>query len=200
MNSTQSPVYHTSVEQKRHAQDVARRQRMGKQMPKLREMLREKYRKRIIETRKKCTDSNREIQLTELREMIRLELSELEHDLELEQLILDELLSDVNEWYALGEQNLETLYVEPDDEQQQLKEVLCPVCQVKSLQREKKGYLCECGVQFQHSADLDELQKLLHQQIASHELKCTQALRFFIEPSSGHLYNMCGSCDYFSSV
>jgi len=41
MNSTQNPIYHTSVEQKRHAQDVAKRQRMGKQMPKLREMLRE---------------------------------------------------------------------------------------------------------------------------------------------------------------
>lgn len=41
MNSTQSPVYRTSVEQKRHAQEVAKRQRMGNQMPRLREMLRE---------------------------------------------------------------------------------------------------------------------------------------------------------------
>lgn len=83
MNTAQSPVYQTSVEQKRHAQDVAKRKRMGAQMPKLREMLREvcmqdftakvtitiedfqsqKYRKRIIETRNKCTDVNRDIQL-----------------------------------------------------------------------------------------------------------------------------------------
>ncbi|XP_016990274.1 RIP-like protein [Drosophila rhopaloa] len=197
MNSTQNPVYHTSVEQKRHAQDVAKRQRMGMQMPKLREILREKYRKRIIETRNKCTDANREIQLSELRDILRLELSEFEADLELEQLILDELLSDVNEWYALGEKNVETLYVEPDQKQ---KDVLCPVCQIKSLQRLKGAFTCECGIQFEHSANGEQLQELLQQQIASHELQCTQALRFFIEPSSGHLYNMCGSCDYFSSV
>ncbi|XP_016945414.3 RIP-like protein [Drosophila suzukii] len=197
MNSTQNPIYHTSVEQKRHAQDVAKRQRMGKQMPKLREMLREKYRKRIIETRNRCTDANREIQLSELRDILRLELSELEKDVELEQLILEELLADVNEWYALGEKNLETLYVEPDEKQ---KDVLCPVCQIKSLRRHKGAFICECGIQFEHSANMEQLQVLLQQQIASHELNCTQALRFFIEPSSGQLYNMCGSCDYFSSV
>ncbi|XP_016965363.1 RIP-like protein [Drosophila biarmipes] len=197
MNSTQSPVYHTSVEQKRHAQDVAKRQRMGMQMPRLREMLREKYRKRIIETRNKCTDANREIQLSELRDILRLELSELEKDVELEQLILEELLADVNEWYALGEKNLETLYVEPDEKP---RDVLCPVCQIKSLRRHKAGFNCECGIQFEHSANMEQLQVLLQQQIANHELNCTQALRFFIEPSSGHLYNMCGSCDYFSSV
>ncbi|XP_044251022.1 RIP-like protein [Drosophila takahashii] len=197
MNSTQNPVYHTSVEQKRHAQDVAKRQRMGMQMPKLREMLREKYRKRIIETRHKCTDANREIQLSELREILRLELSELEKDVELEELILEELLSDVNEWYALGEQNLETLYAEADEKP---KDVLCPVCQIKTLRRHKGSFICECGIQFEHSANVEQLQVLLQQQIASHELNCTQALRFFIEPSSGHLYNMCGSCDYFSSV
>ncbi|XP_017120675.1 RIP-like protein [Drosophila elegans] len=197
MNSTQSPVYHTSVEQKRHAQDVAKRQRMGMQMPKLREMLREKYRKRIIETRNRCTDANREIQLSELKDILRLELNEMEADLELEQLILDELLSDVNEWYALGEKNLETLFVEPDEEQ---KNVLCPVCQIKTLSRLKTAFVCECGIQFEHAANEKQLQELLHQQITSHELQCTQALRFFIEPSSGHLYNMCGCCDYFSSV
>ncbi|KAH8260387.1 hypothetical protein KR026_010883 [Drosophila bipectinata] len=198
MNTAQSPVYQTSVEQKRHAQDVAKRKRMGAQMPKLREMLREKYRKRIIETRNKCTDANRDIQLSELKEILRLELSEFEHDLELEQLVLDELLSDVNEWYALGEQNVETLYEESEDGQP--KDVLCPVCLVKPLQRGKANYNCECGVQFEHSATMEELQGLLNKQISAHELHCTQALRFFIEPSSGQLYNMCGSCDYFSSV
>ncbi|XP_043068624.1 RIP-like protein [Drosophila bipectinata] len=198
MNTAQSPVYQTSVEQKRHAQDVAKRKRMGAQMPKLREMLREKYRKRIIETRNKCTDANRDIQLSELKEILRLELSEFEHDLELEQLVLDELLSDVNEWYALGEQNVETLYEESEDGQP--KDVLCPVCLVKPLQRGKANYNCECGVQFEHSATMEELEGLLHKQISAHELHCTQALRFFIEPSSGQLYNMCGSCDYFSSV
>ncbi|EDV32269.1 uncharacterized protein Dana_GF14134 [Drosophila ananassae] len=198
MNTAQSPVYQTSVEQKRHAQDVAKRKRMGANMPKLREMLREKYRKRIIETRNKCTDDNRDIQLSELKEILRLELSEFEHDLELEQLVLDELLSDVNEWYALGEQNVETLYEESEDGQP--KDVLCPVCLVKPLQRGKGNYNCECGVQFEHSATMEELEGLLDKQISTHELQCTQALRFFIEPSSGQLYNMCGSCDYFSSV
>ncbi|EDW52362.1 RIP-like protein [Drosophila sechellia] len=197
MNSTQSPVYRTSVEQKRHAQDVAKRQRLGNKMPRLREMLREKYRKRIIETRNRCTDAQREIQMSELREILRLELSELEKDVELEELILEELLSDVNEWYALGEKNLETLYVEPDEQQ---KEVLCPVCQLKNLRHHKGAFICECGIRFEHSANMEQLQILLQQQIASHELQCTQALRFFIEPASGLLYDMCGSCDYFSSV
>lgn len=129
---------------------------------------------------------------------MRLELSEFEHDIELEQLVLDELLSDVNEWYAMGEQNVETLYEESEDGQP--KDVLCPVCLVKPLQRGKGNYNCECGVQFEHSATMEELEGLLHKQISAHELQCTQALRFFIEPSSGQLYNMCGSCDYFSSV
>ncbi|XP_017042715.1 RIP-like protein [Drosophila ficusphila] len=197
MNSTQSPVYQTSVEQKRHAQDVAKRKRMGMQMPKLREMLREKYRKRIIETRNKCTDANREIQLSELRDILRLELTEMEADLELEQLILEELLSDVNEWYALGEKNLEDLYEEPNEKQN---EVLCPVCQMKALHHHKGEFICECGIRFQHSANLEQLQELLKKQITSHELQCTHALRFFIDPSSGHLYSMCGNCDFFSSV
>ncbi|KAH8410540.1 hypothetical protein KR009_000190 [Drosophila setifemur] len=197
--NTQNTVYHTSVEQKRHAQDAAKRKRtVGVQMPRLREMLREKCRKRIIETRKNCTDTNRKIQLSELKEILRLELNEFDQDLELEQLILDELLSDVNEWYALGEQNVETLYEEPDNKQQKV--VLCPVCLMKPLQRRKTAYICECSVQFEHSADMEELEILLHKQIACHELQCTQALRFFIEPSSGHLYTMCGSCDYFSSI
>lgn len=135
---------------------------------------------------------------TELKEILRLELSEFEHDLELEQLVLDELLSDVNEWYALGEQNVETLYEESEDGQP--KDVLCPVCLVKPLQRGKGNYNCECGVHFEHSATMEELEGLLDKQISTHELQCTQALRFFIEPSSGQLYNMCGSCDYFSSV
>ncbi|KAH8287876.1 hypothetical protein KR018_005515 [Drosophila ironensis] len=198
MNQTASPVYRTSAEQKRHAQDVARRKRMGMQMPKLREVLRQKFRQRIIDTRNKCNDAHRGIQLDELKEILRLELSELEHDVELEQLILEELLSDVNEWYALGEQSVETLYEEPDEGQP--KDVLCPVCLIKPLKRLKSHFACECGVRFEHPASLDKLEELLHKQIASHELQCTQALRFFIEPSSGHLYNMCGSCDYFSSV
>ncbi|SPP85724.1 RIP-like protein [Drosophila guanche] len=196
MSSPQaSPVYRTSVEQKRHAQDVAKRHRMG--MPKLRDMLREKYRKRIIETRTRLIDSNRTIQLDELKDFLRTELSELEKDLELEQNLLDELLSDVNEWYALGEQHLET-YVEPDEPVHQ--NMLCPVCLLKPLKRQETVYQCECGIQFEHTSNMEELEKLLQQQIASHETKCTQALRFFIEPSTGHLYNMCGSCDYFSSV
>ncbi|XP_022222571.1 RIP-like protein [Drosophila obscura] len=195
MSSPQTPVYRTSVEQKRHAQNVAKKHRMG--MPKLRDMLREKYRKRITETRTRLIDANRTVQLNELKEYIRTELSEFDKDLELEQNILDELFSDVNEWYALGEQNLET-YVEPDDPIHH--NILCPVCLIKPLQRQETAYLCECGIKFEHTSNMKQLERLLHQQIASHEIKCTQALRFFIEPSTGHLYNMCGSCDYFSSV
>ncbi|EDW28415.1 GL19181 [Drosophila persimilis] len=195
MSSPQSPVYRTPVEQKRHAQDVAKRHRTG--MPKLRDMLREKYRKRIIETRTRLTDANRTVQLAELKEFLRTELSEFDKDLELEQNILDELLSDVNEWYALGEQNLET-YVESDAPIQQ--NVLCPVCLIKPLQRQETVYRCECGIQFEHTSNMEQLERKIHQQIASHETKCTQALRFFIEPSTGRLYNMCGSCDYFSSI
>ncbi|EDW04786.1 GH22474 [Drosophila grimshawi] len=61
MQSPSSVVYNTSVEQKRHAQEVAKRQRLG--APKLRELLREKCRIRIINARKDNVDGNRKMQL-----------------------------------------------------------------------------------------------------------------------------------------
>ncbi|EDW85228.1 uncharacterized protein Dwil_GK18391 [Drosophila willistoni] len=198
MECPSSPVYQTSVEQKRQAQSAAKRRHLG--MPKLREMLRDKCRIRIMDARKNNIDSNRTLQLAELKELLRLELIEFDHDLELEMHILQELLSDVNEWYALGEQSLETLYVEPDaSATEQI--VLCPVCQMKPLSKFKSSsYICECGIKFEHSADLKRLEQLLQKQITTHEMNCTQALCFFIEPSTNALYTMCGTCDYFSSV
>ncbi|EDW03151.1 RIP-like protein [Drosophila grimshawi] len=199
MQSPSSVVYNTSVEQKRHAQEVAKRQRLG--APKLRELLREKCRIRIINARKDNVDGNRKMQLSELEQILRMELNELDQDLELEQHVYEELLSDVNEWYALQEQHLEALYAEPDDDAKELS-LLCPVCLMKSLQRIKSQYSCECGVRFEHAADKPQLQQLIQQKINEHELNCTQALVFFIEEQSVSrcLFAICGSCDYCCSV
>lgn len=195
MQSSGSLIYHTSVEQKRHAQNVARQRRLG--MPKLREMLREKCRIRILNTRKNNIDDNRKMQLGDLDTILRLELNELDQDLELEDHIYEELLSDVNEWYALQEQHLEELY----SDTLQLA-IICPVCLKKPLQRLDFVYKCECGVQFEHDAEETQLQQLIQQRINEHELSCTQALIFFIEalPTSSRLFAICGSCDYCCSV
>ncbi|XP_064548082.1 RIP-like protein [Drosophila montana] len=199
MQCPSSPVYNTSVEQKRHAQNVAKQQRLG--MPKLRELLREKCRIRILNARKDNVDGNRKMQLSELEDILRLELNELDQNLQLEQHVYQELLSDVNEWYALQEQHLEALYTEPDAEPKDLS-LICPVCLIKSMQRIKSLYTCECGVHFEHSAEKPQLQALIQQKVNEHELSCTQALRFFIEAesSSSQLFAMCGSCDYCCSV
>ncbi|KAL7741935.1 hypothetical protein ACLKA6_012146 [Drosophila palustris] len=195
MQSTGSPIYHTSAEQKRHAQNVAKQQRLG--MPKLRELLREKCRIRIINTRKNNVDGNRKIQLADLDNILRLELNELDEDLKLEEHIYEELLSDVNEWYALQEQHVEELFTELEADP-----IICPVCLKKPLQRLNYLYKCECGVQFEHAADESQLQQLIQQRINEHELSCTQALVFFIEalPASCRLFAICGSCDYCCSV
>ncbi|TDG45623.1 hypothetical protein AWZ03_007898 [Drosophila navojoa] len=199
MQCPSSPINHTSVEQKRHAQNVARQQRIG--MPKLREMLREKCRIRILNARNDRVDGNRKVQLSELEEILRLELKELDQDLELEQHVYEELLSDVNEWYALQEQHLEALYTEPDTDPK-VHELICPVCLIKSLQRFKSLYTCECGARFEHAADKPQLEQLIKQKVNEHELNCTQALQFFIEaqPTGNRLFTICGSCDFCSSI
>ncbi|XP_023177477.1 RIP-like protein [Drosophila hydei] len=199
MQCPSSPIYNTSVEQKRHAQSVARQQRLG--MPKLRELLREKCRIRILNARKDCVDGNRKVQLSELEAILRLELKELDQDLELEQHVYEELLSDVNEWYALQEQHLEALYIEPDTDPKDL-DLICPVCLIKSLQRFKSLYTCKCGARFEHAADKIQLQQLIKQKVNDHELSCTQALRFFIEsqPTGNLLFAICGSCDFCCSI
>lgn len=138
----------------------------------------------------------------ELEEILRSELNELDQDLELEQHILEELLSDVNEWYALQEQHVEALYTEADTDPEQL-EIICPVCLLKPLHHVQSSiYKCECGVEFEHSANKELLQQVIQQRINEHELNCTQALLFFIEDqtTSRRLFGICGNCDYCCSV
>ncbi|ALC39587.1 Ripalpha [Drosophila busckii] len=198
MQCPESPVYNTSVEQKRHAQSVARQQRLG--TPKLRDLLREKCRIRIINARKHSADGNRQVQLSELNEILRHELKDMDKDLELEAHIFEELLADINEWYALQEQHVETLYTESCEAEP----LLCPVCLIQPLQRLKAKalYTCACGIQFDLAAEQEQLKQLLQLRVNEHELKCTQALGFFIEtlPASKRLFAICGCCDYLCSV
>ncbi|XP_060644969.1 RIP-like protein [Drosophila nasuta] len=198
MQCPNEPIHKTSVEQKRHAQNVAKNQRLG--MPKLRDLLREKCRIRIVNARKGNVDGNRQIQLADLDNILRLELNELDQDLEMEQHIYEELLADVNEWYALQEQNLEELFAENERDPSQVP-IICPVCLKKPLLHISSLYKCECGVQFEHAADIIQLQQLIQSRINEHEVSCTQALLFFIEaqPKSS-LFAICGSCDYCCSV
>jgi len=133
----------------------------------------------------------------DLDTILRSELNELDEDLKLEEHMYEELLSDVNEWYALQEQHVEELLTAPEADP-----IICPVCLKKPLQRLNCLYKCECGVQFEHAADKPQLQQLIQQRINEHELSCTQALVFFIEalPPSCRLFAICGSCDYCCSV
>ncbi|KAH8273787.1 hypothetical protein KR044_000665 [Drosophila immigrans] len=198
MQCPSSPIHKTSVEQKRHAQNVARKQRLG--MPKLRDLLREKCRIRIVNARKGNVDGNRKIQLADLDNILRLELNELDQDLEMEEHIYEELLADVNEWYALQEQHLEELFAENDADPSQVP-VICPVCLKKPLHHINCVYKCECGVQFEHAADNVQLKQLIQHRINEHEMNCTQALVFFIEAQpTPSLFAICGSCDYCCSV
>ncbi|XP_030377013.1 RIP-like protein [Scaptodrosophila lebanonensis] len=199
MECPRSPVFHTSVEQKRHAQNVARKQRMGS--TKLRELLREKCRIRVLNARRECLDQSRSLHLSEFNDLLLLELKELQLDIELDEKVREELLAEMNEWHALEMQELENMYAEETDEDTTT--VICPVCLKKPLQRlPPASYKCECGVRFEHAADIQKLRRLLQEKIDAHELSCTQALRFFIEPVMNEmsLAAMCGSCDYMCTI
>ncbi|XP_058815984.1 RIP-like protein [Topomyia yanbarensis] len=193
------PVYHTSAAQKCRSRNAAHRFKYGS--PKLVDMMREKCRLRIKEARndhllRKRNIANEEKAL--LESIVRQELSEIEKDIELQELIFQELIAETNEWLFEEYERSENYMI--DEYGQDV--VFCPVCQKHELtQAESQLIRCLCGMQVRH-ANLECFGKVLRYTVDEHEPRCGASLQFFMEPVGeyGQLNAFCPSCDYYKNL
>uniref|UniRef100_A0A182NBW2 RPA_interact_C domain-containing protein n=1 Tax=Anopheles dirus TaxID=7168 RepID=A0A182NBW2_9DIPT len=191
----------TSVTDKIRSRDAARRFKYGS--PKLVDLMREKCRIRIKEARSDQFLRKRNIFKEEksfLESIVREELSELEHDIALQELIYDELMQDTEQWlfYERSENYLIDAY-ESDT-------VVCPICEHSELQLDvvQKMLSCSCGVQLRYDGSMEAFSKLVAETIAQHGVRCTSDLQFFTEPIVDveyvQLNAFCLCCDYYRGL
>lgn len=78
--------------------------------------------------------------------MLRQEISELDFDINLQKEIYDELIEEINEWFAEQQEGEENYYVEVD----KTDALICPVCQKSNLvvylnKDGRYNYRCKCS-------------------------------------------------------
>ncbi|XP_055857466.1 RIP-like protein isoform X2 [Episyrphus balteatus] len=153
-----SPIYHTSVEQKKHSRQAAKQFQFGS--PKLRELLREKCRSRVREARQSKFDGIRSVTKpganTLVGKILRQELADLETDLDLQELIYRELIDEMDMWFVQQMEEEEEYLINVGDADDI---VFCPICQKAELNQvaESKIIMCQCGVSFNFNGSLDIL-------------------------------------------
>ncbi|XP_055640489.1 RIP-like protein [Toxorhynchites rutilus septentrionalis] len=192
------PIYHTSSAQKMRSKNAAHRFKYGS--PKLVEMMREKCRLRIKEARNEQIFRKRNIVQEEkalLESIVRQELSELEKDIELQELIFQELISETNEWLFEEYEKSETYMINGFDQEA----IFCPVCQKNEIGKLEAGLLqCLCGIKIRFSGSIEQFAINLKNTIAEHEIRCAAKMQFFLEPvlgsDAGQLNAYCPVCDY----
>ncbi|XP_055598317.1 RIP-like protein [Uranotaenia lowii] len=199
------PIYHTSVTQKARSRDAAHRFKYGS--PKLVDMMREKCRNRIKEARSEQLLRKRNIVQEEqalLESIVREELSELEHDIELQRLIFEELISQTDEWLFLEYERSETYQI---DEYGEDPPVFCPVCQKHQLTNDGGQLGCPCGAKVRFAGKVTEFGQMLGCVLDGHERSgCSSNLQFFMEPlidnneGIGQLNAFCPGCDFYRSL
>ncbi|XP_058455754.1 RIP-like protein [Malaya genurostris] len=195
-----SPVYHTSAAQKCRSKNAAHRFKYGS--PKLVDMMREKCRLRIKEARNDHLLRKRNIVNEEkalLESIVRQELSEIEKDIELQELIFQELIAETNEWLFEEYERSENYMI--DEYGQEV--VFCPICQKNELkQAESQIIRCPCGIQVRHTDSIDHFGSMLRHTVEEHEASCGANLQFFVEPlrDYGQLNAFCPNCDYYKNL
>ncbi|XP_055903629.1 RIP-like protein [Eupeodes corollae] len=204
-----SPIFNTSVEQKKHSRQAAKVRQFQFGSPQLRELLREKCRIRVREARKTKFDGSRCVgkpgENSFVSKILRQELADLETDFDLQELIYTELIDEMNMWFVQQMEDEEEYLINVGDNNDEI--VFCPVCQKSEmkLHPDTKLVVCQCGVSFNFNGNLLLLGETLKKTFAQHELNCGQMLNFFVEQNSSNgsgaiLNTMCESCDYFISV
>uniref|UniRef100_A0A8D8B6H4 RIP-like protein n=1 Tax=Culex pipiens TaxID=7175 RepID=A0A8D8B6H4_CULPI len=199
------PVYHTSSAQKARSKLAARRFKYGS--PKLVDAMREKCRIRIKEARNEHLFQKRNIIQEEkelLETIVRQELSELEQDIQLQELIFQELIVDADEWLFAEYEKSENYQIDEYGQE----EVFCPVCQRAGLKAVKVAGMvrCECGVQLrlpEGAGQMEQFGRLLRGTVEGHGSRCESDLQFFVEPGSdecGQLSAFCPGCDYYKNL
>ncbi|XP_052897481.1 RIP-like protein [Anopheles moucheti] len=191
----------TTVADKLRSKDAARRFKYGS--PKLVDMMREKCRIRIKEARNDQFLKKRNIMLEEksfLESIVREELSELEHDIALQELIYKELMEDTEQW--LFYEQAENYLIDSYDTDT----VFCPICEhnVLQLDSEAKRLSCSCGVLLQYEGTMETFGKLVSETIAQHATRCASNLQFFTEPVVDvdfvQLNAFCLGCDFYRDL
>lgn len=153
-----------------------------------------------------------------INKIVREELSQIDNDIELHEIILKEIFDNWEQWqHEEYERSLQD-FMQMDQAQ-----VFCPVCEKTLLSLDENIISCCCGlrwaleVTFVVTADNTFLCRLyypksltdFHDQILSsvksHELyNCAERLQFFTEPKLGFnvlaLNAICPSCDFYASV
>ncbi|XP_073821891.1 RPA-interacting protein alpha [Musca autumnalis] len=200
-----NPVYNTSVEQKLKSKNAAKLHRYG--AAKLRDILREKCVIRAKEARQQCYSQGRLdeegkaiLSKISINDILREELAELEHDIELQNEIYNEILEEFNEWFAQELENEENYLLEVAESQA----LVCPVCQVNNVVAYKTNdqfnYRCKCNANFFFALDMPSLQTELLARVDTHEKTCLNKLNFFVNPLNNKLEALCENCDYFCSL
>ncbi|XP_053676339.1 RIP-like protein [Anopheles nili] len=191
----------TSVAQKIRSRDAARRFKYGS--PKLVDMMREKCRIRIKEARSDQFLRKRNILEEEkafLETIVREELSELEHDIALQDLIYSELIQETEQW--LFYEQSENYLIDSYD----IETVFCPICQRNVLMHDNDSQVlsCSCGIKFRFDGSIESFSKLVSVTINQHASRCGSNLQFFTEPivdsEYAQLNAFCLCCDYYRGL
>uniref|UniRef100_A0A182P337 RPA_interact_C domain-containing protein n=1 Tax=Anopheles epiroticus TaxID=199890 RepID=A0A182P337_9DIPT len=194
-------AHQTSVANKMRSKEAARRFKYGS--PKLVDLMREKCRIRIKEARSDQFLRKRNILQEEksfLASIVREELSELEQDIALQELIYKELMQDAEEW--LFYEQAENYLIDTYD----MDAVFCPVCEHSVLQLDGGAKLlnCPCGVRLRFTGSMEDFSKLVAETIAQHSVRCASKLQFFTEPIVDvdfvQLNAFCLGCDYYREL
>lgn len=197
-----SPEYHTSSAQKARSKIAAHRFKYGS--PKLVDMMRDKCRLRIKEARNQYLFQKRNIVQEEqilLASIVRQELTEIEQDIELQELIFQELMAATDEWLFEEYERSESYMIDEYDQPV----VFCPVCQKSDLKEAIAGIIqCDCNVKVQFPDGLEVFGRMLRDTVEDHGQNCPADLQFFIEPLTDckheQLYTFCSECDYFKKL
>lgn len=199
------PSYHTSIAQKCRSKSAAHH-RFKYGSPKLVDMMREKCRLRIKEARSDHLLRKRNIVQEEkalLESIVRQELSELEQDIELQELIFQELIAEADEW--LFEEYERFGCYQIDEYEQEV--VFCPLCQKDKLVPTGDGSVmrCSCGTVIKHPGGIMGIAAGVRNTLEEHSQCCDEEVHFFLEPdvldcSFGRLNAFCSSCDYCRSL
>ncbi|XP_013108611.1 RIP-like protein [Stomoxys calcitrans] len=201
-----NPVYNISVEQKLKSKNAAKIRRYGNE--KLRDMLREKCIIRAKEARQQCysqtridEDAKSLLSKISISDILRQELAELEHDIELQDAIYNEILDEFNEWFVQEFEDEANYLLEVAESQ----DLVCPVCQVNNLvayttKDQHFNYRCKCNANFLFASDSGSLHSELLARIDAHEKNCLSKLNFYVDPLNSQLEALCDNCDYFCSL
>ncbi|XP_055295363.1 RIP-like protein [Sitodiplosis mosellana] len=168
---------------------------------KLRDMLREKCRIRVRESRSNKFDVSRTFLENEkqwLTDMLKGQLTELEMDLLLEDTMLQELIEEQYQWILEEyERSLHDIDLTGDTKSIL---VMCPICQICELHITNHLLHCKCGFQQAYSGTLEDFWKKVQSNVVAHEEKCLSKLLFFLDPNESALNLMCNNCDFLALI